>query len=231
MSRYRAVDGELEDELARELEDEFEFEDEDELEDFARELEDELEFEDEDELEDELEGLVRELEDELEFEDEDEDEFEDEDELEEEFEQLVRELEAEFEDEDEYFANPARRVYSDAETMAKLAFEAERAETEAEVEGFLGALAPLAMSLAPKVLPLAKKFAPKIIKGVTAIGKKLWRSPTTRRMVRHVPKIAGRTVRDIGRRYANGQKVTGRHIARSLVGHTADAVGGSRGRR
>lgn len=219
MSRgYAAVDGELEDELSRELEAEFEAEFEDEL---------AGEFEDEDEFEDELGGLARELEDELEDEVYGEYEDEDEDEFESEFEAVVRELEDEFEleSEDEDFAHPARRVYSDAEMMAQLAFQAENAETEDEAEAFLGALAPLAVQAAKWAAPKIIKHGPKLIRGAVNLGRKLWRNPATRRAVRHIPKIIGRTARDVGRRYADGRPVNARYISRRLVGNTVDSVG------
>jgi hypothetical protein len=213
--RYPAVEGELEDELAQELENELE----NEIGGLVRELEDELEdedfseYEDELELEDELGGLARELEDELE--DEDFADHEDEDE----FEALVRELEDEFEREDEDFANPPRRVYADAELLAELAFAAEDAETEEEAEAFLGALAPLVIRAAA---PLVKRYAPTLVRGAVSLGKKLWSSPTTRQLVRQVPRVLGRTVRDIGRRYAAGKPINAGVIARSLVGHAVN---------
>ncbi|MEV0054495.1 hypothetical protein AB0H34_28820 [Saccharopolyspora shandongensis] len=225
MSRYRAVDGELEDELGRELEDEFEFEDEfeDELEGLAHELEDEDEFEDEDfyefedeyededeledeledefdaEFEDELEALIQELEDEL----EDEDEFEDEDEYEEEFEALVRELEGEFEFEAEYedegFANPARRVYPDAELMANLAFQAEQAETEDEVEGFLAPLVGLAARGLPRLAPVIRKAAPMLRRGIGKIGRRLWKGKG-RRKIRKMPMLLKKAAQRLKRK-------------------------------
>ncbi|MEU9688368.1 MULTISPECIES: hypothetical protein [Amycolatopsis] len=216
MSRgYAAVDGELEDELSRELEAEFENELEDEL---------EGEFEDEDEFEDELGGLARELEDELE--DEVYGEYEDEDEFESEFEAVVRELEDEFEleSEDEDFTHPARRVYPDAEMMAQLAFQAENAETEDEAEAFLGALAPLAFQAAKWAAPKIIKHGPQLIRGAVNLGRKLWRNPATRRAVRHIPKIIGRTARDVGRRYADGRPINARYITRRLVGHTVNSA-------
>ncbi|MGW5648593.1 hypothetical protein ACWEV3_42365 [Saccharopolyspora sp. NPDC003752] len=234
MSRYRAVDGELEDELAGELEEEFEFEDE--LEGLVRELEDEDEFEDEDfyefededeyedeleaeledefdaEFEDELEALVQELEDEL------EDEYEDEDEYEEEFEALVRELEDEFEFEAEYedegFSNPARRVYPDAELMANLAFQAEQAETEDEVEGFLAPLIGLAARGLPKLAPVIRKAAPVLRRGIGKIGRRLWKGKG-RRKIRKMPllvkKAAQRLKRKSRPQAGPKKKYTGTH--------------------
>src|SRR3954452_9873771 len=161
--RYPAVEGELEDELDRELEAELEGE----LEAGLGELEDEYENEDE------FGGLAAELEYELEDEDEDEAEYDYEDEAEAEFEAVVRELEAEFEFESEGFSNPARRVYSDAEMMAQLAFQAENAETEQEAEAFLGALAPLAFQAAKWALPKIVKHGPQLIRGAINLGRRL----------------------------------------------------------
>ncbi|HKS49314.1 MAG TPA: hypothetical protein VJT49_30245, partial [Amycolatopsis sp.] len=223
--RYPAVEGELEDELAQELEDEFDFEDE-----LSRELEDEgfSDHEDFGEYEDEIAAVAHELEDEFDYEDED---FADQ---ETEFHDLVRELETEFdyedEDEDETFANPARRVYPDAELMAELALQAEYAETEAEAEAFLGMLAPLAIQAAKWAAPRIIKYAPQLLRGAVNLGKRLWSNPTTRRAVRQVPKILARTARDVGHRYAQGRPINARYISRRLVGHTLNAAGGRRGR-
>ncbi|MFD9889860.1 hypothetical protein ACFWY9_11015 [Amycolatopsis sp. NPDC059027] len=228
MSRYPAIQGELEDELSRELEDEFESE----VGGLAHELEDELEdeayfeYEDEDEFEDEVGGLAHELEDELE--DEAYFEYEDEDEAEAEFETLVRELETEFELEGEDFSNPARRIYSDAEMMAQLAFQAENAESEEEAEAFLGALAPLAFQAAKWAAPHIAKYAPKIIRGAVNLGKKLWSRPATRAAVRQVPKILGRTVRTLGKHYAAGRPIDAHTVSRALVGHAVHAADHSR---
>jgi hypothetical protein len=212
--RYPAVEGELEDELDRELEAELE----DELEAGLGELEDEFEGEEE------FGGLAAELEDELEGEDEAEYDYEDEAEAE--FDAVVRELEAEFEFEDEGFSNPARRVYSDAEMMAQLAFQAENAETEQEAEAFLGALAPLAFQAAKWAAPKIIKHGPQLIRGAINLGRRLWRNPATRHAVRHVPRILGRTARDIGRRYAEGRPIDAHYVTRRLVGHTVHAANG-----
>ncbi|WP_370966464.1 hypothetical protein [Amycolatopsis sp. cg9] len=212
--RYPAVDGELEDELIREVEAELE----DELETGLGELE--SEFEDEGGYGE----LAGELEDELEY--EDEDEYEEEYEAEAEFEAVVRELEAEFELEDEGFSNPARRVYSDAEMLAQLAFQAENAESEQEAEAFLAALAPLAFQAAKWALPKIVKHGPQLIRGAVNLGKKLWRNPATRHAVRHVPRILGQTARDVGRRYADGRPINARYVSRRLVGHAVDAASG-----
>jgi hypothetical protein len=217
--RYPAVDGELEDELTQELQDELEYE----LGGLVRELDDELEDDnlteyqgEDDELEDHFGGLAGELEDELSgdrFTDHEDDEFE----------TVVRELEDEF-GFDERFVNPARRVYSDAELMAELAFAAESAETEEEVEAFLGALAPLAIKAASVAAPLIAQYGPKLIQGAVSLGKRLWGSPTTRNLVRQVPKILGRTAVDVGTRFASGGAVNPRYIARTLVGNAVGAV-------
>ena len=219
--RYPAVEGELEDELDRELEAELEGELEADLGELEAELEDE----------DEFSGLAGELEYELEDEDEGEYEYDYEDEAEAEFDAVVRELEAEFDLEDEGFSNPARRVYSDAEMMAQLAFQAENAETEQEAEAFLGALAPLAFQAAKWAVPKIIKHGPQLIRGAINLGRRLWRNPATRHAVRHVPRILGRTARDIGRRYAEGRPIDAHYVTRRLVGHTVHAASGQQSDR
>lgn len=232
MSRgYAAVDGELEDELSRELEAEFEDELEGSLGELAHELEYELEDEDEAlyefEDEDELGELAQELEDELEDEDEAlyEFEFEDEAEFEAEFENLVRELEAEFEFEDEFegedFANPLRRLYPDADQLARLAFQAEQAETEDEAEAFIGPLAALAVRALPRLAPAVRAVAPKIVRGATTLGRKLWRNLGTRHLVRRIPQIVKRTAGRVKARVRRGQgpfALTPGWLSNALIG-------------
>uniref|UniRef100_UPI0025B173A8 hypothetical protein n=1 Tax=Amycolatopsis solani TaxID=3028615 RepID=UPI0025B173A8 len=217
--RYPALEGELEDELNREVQAELE----DELEAGLGELE--SDYEDEDEYGE----LSAELEDELEL--EYESDYEDEDEAEAEFEAVVRELEAEFELQDESFSNPARRVYSDAEMLAQLAFQAENAQSEQEAEAFLGALAPLALQAAKWAVPKIIQHGPQLIRGAIGLGRRLWRNPATRHAVRHIPRVLGRTARDIGRRYADGRPIDASYVTRRLVGHGVQAATGHRSGR
>ncbi|RJQ76031.1 hypothetical protein D5S17_19325 [Pseudonocardiaceae bacterium YIM PH 21723] len=170
-----------------------------ELED-ETEFEWEGEFEDEFELEGEFEGLARELEDELEGE-------------------YEGEAEGEFEFED--FANPNHRasrlgIAAEAEFMVQLAANAANAESEAELEAFLGALIPAAARLLPKAAPVLKRFAPQLIKGVAQVGKKLWHHPDTRNLVRAMPGAIFRTARDLTKQWASGRQVTARNAVQSL---------------
>lgn len=204
--RYPAIQGEEEYEL--ELEDEFEQEYEDEL-------------EDEEEYEDEafLGGLAKiagsllgegEYEDEYELEDEEEYEFEFEAEAEAELEaegELEEEFEDEAEEEAEGFVNPVRRIYRDAEAMAHLAVRAERAQSEAEAEAFIGALVPMAAKLIPRAASLMAKNAPALIRGASRIVRQLRRNPQTRRLVRAVPVVLQRTAQSLADQAANGQPI------------------------
>lgn len=211
--RYPAIQGEYEDEF--ELEEEYELEQEEELEDeaflgplakIAGSLLGEGEYEEEYELEGEYE-TEEELE--FEFEAEAEAEMESEEELEAEFEE-------EAEEEAEGFVNPIRRVYRDAETMAHLAVRAERAQSEAEAEAFVGALVPIAARLIPRAASVLARNAPTLIKGATRIARQLRRSPQTRRMVRALPVVLQRTAQSLADQAANGRPIDATAVVRTL---------------
>jgi len=167
----------------------------------------------ESEYEDELEGEYEgEYEYELEGEDELEGEWEDEYEAE-------GEWEDEYEDESERMANPLRRVYPDA-MMEHLGAAAAEAETEAEAEAFIGALVPLAASLARKAAPAVARATPHLVRGLSKVTRTLRRNPSTRPMVRTLPLITSRTTRSLARGAARGRPVTPRRAMRSLAAHT-----------
>jgi hypothetical protein len=190
--RYPAIQGESE------REDEFEQESESEFED---EFEQEFEAEDEDEdflgalggIGKALGGLLGEGEEEFEF------EFEAEAETEE---------EAEEEYEDEAFVNPVRRIYPDAELMAHLSTRAAQAESEAEAEAFLGALVPIASRLIPRAAGVLARTAPALIRGTTALGRRLRRNPATRRYVAALPVVLQRTAQSLADQAASGRPVS-----------------------
>jgi hypothetical protein len=205
---YPVIQGELE------LEDEFgtEFETEDEL---------EIEFEAEDELETEFE-----VESEFEAEDEDEDFLgaiggigkalggllgggDSEYEVEFEFEvEAETEEEAEEEYEEEAFVNPVRRIYPDAELMAHLSTRAAQTSSEVEAEAFLGALVPIASRLIPRAASVLARNAPALIRSTSALGRRLRRSPATRRYVTAMPVILQRTAQSLADQAASGRTVT-----------------------
>jgi hypothetical protein len=252
--RYPAIQGEYEDEL--EFEDEYEEEYEDEAflgalgkiagsllgeEEYEDEYELEAEYEFEDEFEDEafLGGLAKiagsllgegefedEYEDELEFEFEAEAEAEMESELE-----LEEEFEDEAEEEAEGFVNPVRRIYRDAESMAHLAVRAERAQSEAEAEAFIGALVPMAAKLIPRAAKLISRNAPTLVKGASRIVRQLRRNPQTRRMVRALPVVLQRTAQSLADQAANGRDIDATTVVRTLGTMTGRVLGPRRRRR
>ncbi|MFC4786543.1 hypothetical protein ACT8ZV_18865 [Nocardioides sp. MAHUQ-72] len=213
--RYPAIQGEYEDEYESELEGEYELEEELEDESFlgplasiAGSLLGEEEYEAEYELESEYET---ELEEEFEFEFEAEAEMEMESEAE-----LEEEFEDEAEEEAEGFVNPVRRIYRDAETMAHLAVRAERAQSEAEAEAFVGALVPIAARLIPRAASVLARNAPALIRGATRIARRLRRSPQTRRMVRALPVVLQRTAQSLADQAANGVPIDATTVVRTL---------------
>jgi hypothetical protein len=216
--RYPAIQGEFEDEFEDEYELEEEYEDEAFLGGLAKiagSLLGEGEYEDEYELEAEYE---------FEFEAEAEAEMESESELEEEFED-------EAEEEAEGFANPVRRIYRDAESMAHLAVRAERAHSEAEAEAFIGALVPLASKLIPRAAKLIARNAPTLVKGASRIVRQLRRNPQTRRMVRALPVVLQRTAQSLADQAANGRDIDATTVVRTLGTMTGRVLGPRRRRR
>src|SRR5689334_5719400 len=232
--RYPAIQGEFEDEaflgglakIAGSLLGEEEYEDEYEMEE---EYEDEAflgglakiagSLLGEGEYEDEMEGEL-----EFEFEAEAEAEMESEAELEDEFED-------EDEEEAEGFANPVRRIYRDAESMAHLAVRAERAHSEAEAEAFIGALIPLASKLIPRAAKLIARNAPTLVKGASRIVRQLRRNPQTRRMVRALPVVLQRTAQSLADQAANGRDIDATTVVRTLGTMTGRVLSPRRRRR
>jgi hypothetical protein len=183
------------------------------------EYEDELEGEYEGEDFD-LGGIVQGLLGESEY--EGEYELEAEDELEGEWEdeyELEGEWEDEYEDESERMANPLRRVYPDA-MMEHLGAAAAEAETEAEAEAFIGALVPLAASLARSAAPAVARATPHLVRGLSRVTRTLRRNPSTRPLVRTLPLITARTTHSLARGAAHGRPITPRRALRTLAGHT-----------
>ena len=214
--RYPAIQGEYEDEF--ELEEEYE----DEaflggLAKIAGSLLGEGEYELEGEYEEEGEF-------EFEFEAEAEAEAESEYELEAEFEE-------EAEEEAEGFVNPVRRIYRDAESMAHLAVRAERAQSEAEAEAFIGALVPMAAKLIPRAAKLISRNAPTLVKGASRIVRQLRRSPQGRKLVRGLPVVLQRTAQSLADQAANGRDIDASTVVRTLGTMTGRVLGPRRRRR
>lgn len=207
---YPAIQGELEDESELlELEDELEDE---------RDFEDEFEAEDEDEdflgamggLGQALSGILGqgEAEDEVEF------DFEVEAETEE---------EAEDEYEDEAFVNPVRRIYPDAELMAHLSAKAAQASSDGEAEAFLGAMTSIASRLVPRAAGVLSRNAPALIRGTSALGRRLRQNPSTRKYVVAMPVILQRTAQSLADQAGSGRAVTA-DTAVATLARIADKV-------
>jgi hypothetical protein len=194
---YPEIQGEVE--LEEELETEEEFEAEEE---FETEFEDEFAAEDEDEdflgaiggIGKALGGLLDGGDGEYEVEFEFEVEAETEEEAEEEY-------------EEEAFVNPVRRIYPDAELMAHLSTKAAQTSSEAEAEAFLGALVPIASKLIPRAAGVLARNAPALIRGTSALGRRLRRSPATRRYITALPVILQRTAQSLADQAASGRSV------------------------
>lgn len=150
------------------------------------------------------------------------------------------EMESEFEQE----VNPIRRWYPDVREseleyeslgeneaeltalMEHLGHAAAEAETEAEAEQFLPALIPLAAKfLLPKAMGIGMKLLPKLGKGLLNVGKALFRSPSTRPLIRTLPTIARRTAMQLNRQARTTGQVSPAIAARVLAQQTAQVLG------
>lgn len=157
-------------------------------------------------------------------------------------------IEGEFESESSFEmeaeASPLRAEHANA-MMEHMSHEAVTAESEQEAaEQFLPLIPlaakvvlPMAAKLGAKVLPaIAKKVAPKIMKrvtphltrGVSQVAKTLFRSPTTRPLLRAVPHIAKRTVANLARVAARGRHISPRNAVRILAKQTARVLSNPR---
>ena len=155
---------------------------------------------------------------------------------------LLGESEDEYEGEEEYEdeISPIRKIYPDA-MMEHLGELASEAETEDEAaEHFLPLIGMAASKLLPvvakAVAPMAKKALPKIAKaltratpqltrGIGTVAKALHRNPQTRHLLRAVPSIARRTVRNIAHKVARGGQITPHTAVRTLAGQTRRVLG------
>jgi len=141
---------------------------------------------------------------------------------------LLTESEEEGEYEGEYELNPVRKVYPDA-MLEHLGHAATEAETEGEAFAFLAPLVPLAakavMKLAPKAIGMLAKSTPKLVRGLTNVGKTLYRNPSTRPLMRVLPSVAKRTVNAIAKQVAHGRPVSATSAVRTLARQTARALG------
>ena len=128
-----------------------------------------------------------------------------------EFEDYDGELEYEFEAEFE-----TKTPSADKAMMYHLANLAANSESEAEAEAFFGAIA----SLASKALPLIKKAAPTLIRGAARLGRRLFRSPRTRRLVGTIPDIMEGTAKTLAKQIAQGQPINTQTATKALARNT-----------
>ncbi len=135
---------------------------------------------------------------------------------------MFKESEFEVDDDDEFEYEFEAELESvpnspDEAMMYHLANLAANTESEAEAEAFLGAIA----SLASKALPLVKKVAPTLIRGAARLGRRLFRSRRTRRLVRTIPTIMRGTAYSLARKAARGRSINSRTATRALARNTA----------
>ncbi len=171
------------------------------------------------------------------------------------------EYEAEFEDEAEFeaefeAAGGDLELLAEMEALAEMAAEA---ESEAEADEFLGALASLAGPLISSFLGEAEdeyefedeyeyeadlflgglfkaatsiipKVAPLIGRGVRMAGRFL-RRPSTRRLIRNIPRTVARTAMDLRGMARRGRPITPVSTAAVLGGNLARTLGSRRAGR
>jgi len=94
--------------------------------------------------------------------------------------------------------------------MEHFGHAAAAAESEAEAEAFIFPLLPLAAKfLLPKVGSMVmRRVAPQLARGTVRVLRTLRRNPSTRPLVRVMPTIVRRTVRDIARQVDRGRPIT-----------------------
>lgn len=156
--------------------------------------------------------------------------------------ELEHELEFELEHELEFeLALPTERLLELEAELEHLSHAAAEASSEQEAaEQFLPLLplaAKLAMPLVGRALPGAaralaraaprvlRRLAPSLHRGVRRLTRTLYRNPSTRPLMRAIPRIARTTIQSIGTRLANGQRITPLLAAQILARQTARTLG------
>ncbi|HVJ83648.1 MAG TPA: hypothetical protein VNC50_21455 [Planctomycetia bacterium] len=125
--------------------------------------------------------------------------------------EMEDELEGEMEDE----------LEGETEDEAEmLAAAGATAASEYEAEALVGA-ATSAVALSRADRQTLRRVMPHLVRGVSILTRVLRRRRATRPIVRTVPTIVRRTVRNLSRRAQSGRPVTRQAAARALVGQTA----------
>jgi hypothetical protein len=151
-------------------------------------------------------------------------EFEFESEFESEFE---LEGESEFEGESEAESEIATHVAGEHEALAEMmADAASRATGEGEAEAMAGAAAVTVLS--PRDRRALSGLLPDLLRGTAVLTRILRRHRRTRPLVRAVPSIMRRSVRNLKRRAAAGRPITRRAAARTTAREVRRVLGSPR---
>jgi len=162
-------------------------------------------------LEGELEGELHEFEHEHEHEHEHEGEFE-------------GEFESEFEGESEMAHEIASHELTHHEALAELMAEAAAHEQhEGEAEAMIGAAAVTVISPADR--RALRRILPHLVRGTAILTRILRRRRATRPLLRAVPTVVRRTIRDLKKQAANGVPITRRTAARAAARQVRRVLG------
>jgi hypothetical protein len=117
--------------------------------------------------------------------------------------------------------------------MEHFGHAAAMAENEAEAEAFILPLLPLAAKfLLPRVGSMVmRRVAPQLTRGAIRVARTLRRNPQTRPLVRLLPTIVRRTVRDIAGQVERGRPVTTQGAVRYLARETRRVLDDPQARR
>lgn len=108
--------------------------------------------------------------------------------------------------------------------MEHLAYQAAQSESEAEAEAFLGALVPMAARLIPSAAKAVSSVMPSLIQGVSKMGRALYNSPTTRKLLQTAPTVLKGTVRTLARQVEQGKPLDSTTAIRALAGNVANVM-------
>ena len=110
---------------------------------------------------------------------------------------------------------------ADCEEMEALMEAAIYAESEAEEDAFLGAIASIASKVLPKAISIGRKVLPKLVSAGKRFISQARRSPYARRAAKAGVNVVARTAQDVLRSYSQGRPVSPHYIARRAAGHAA----------
>jgi hypothetical protein len=112
--------------------------------------------------------------------------------------------------------------------MDHIGHVAAEADSDAEAEAFLPALAPLAAKLVPLAAPHIIRAAPQLIRGITGLGRMLRRRRATRPLVQAIPEVVRQATVAMAREAAAGQPLPPPAAVRTLAGQAALVLGDPR---